>query len=82
MSTPIDTTTSVPLIRSGCRNAEAHQSGSWAAVATILRLWGVWVGRARQRDTLADLAENEHLLKDIGLIRDETLDEVNKPFWH
>jgi len=25
--------------------------------------------------------ENEHLLNDIGLTRDDVLDEINKPFW-
>ncbi len=85
MSTPFNVTTSVPLIRSGRRVADSHQSGSctssWITLAAVLRLCNRWVGRARQRDALADLVENEHLLKDIGLTRDEALDEVNKPFW-
>jgi uncharacterized protein YjiS (DUF1127 family) len=82
MSTLFNTTTSVPLIRHGPCAAPDHQSGSWAALVAIVRLWGRWVGRARQRDALADLIDNEHLLDDIGLTRDDVLDEINKPFWH
>ena len=81
MSTPFDTTTSVPLIRAGRRVADGHQSGSWPIRVTIDRMWSNWVGRVRQRDALADLIDNEHLLNDIGLTRDDVLDEINKPFW-
>jgi uncharacterized protein YjiS (DUF1127 family) len=82
MSTPFDTTASVPLVRPGRRVADGHQSGSWTMpAAAMLRLWRVWIDRVRQREALVDLAQNEHLLKDIGLTRDEALDEVNKPFW-
>jgi len=81
MSTPLNPTTSVPLIRLGRRVADGHQSGSWATLAAIVRLWSRWADHARQRDALADLVENEHLLNDIGLTRDDVLDEINKPFW-
>jgi uncharacterized protein YjiS (DUF1127 family) len=60
---------------------DRHQSSSWPLVAAMRRAWSTWASRAHQRDALADLVENEHLLKDIGLTRDEALDEVNKPFW-
>jgi uncharacterized protein YjiS (DUF1127 family) len=81
MSTPFNMATSVPLIRREPRAAEDHQSSSWGALATMLRLWSNCAGRAKQRDALMDLVENKHLLRDIGLTRDEALDEVNKPFW-
>ncbi len=81
MSTLFNTTTSVPLIRPGPRAAGDPQSTSWPELAGMLRLYRTWVARAKQRDALADLANNEHLLNDIGLTRDEALDEINKPFW-
>jgi uncharacterized protein YjiS (DUF1127 family) len=81
MSTPFDTTSSVPLIRPCRRVADGHQSGSWTMLAAMLQLWRGWVSRERQRDALMDLVGNEHLLNDIGLTRDDVLDEVNKPFW-
>jgi uncharacterized protein YjiS (DUF1127 family) len=41
-----------------------------------------WIERSRQRRQLGELAElNDHLLKDIGLSRDEALREAAKPFW-
>ncbi len=81
MSTPFNPTTSVPLIGPDRRFAYGHQSGSWTMLIAMRRVWSSWVSCARQRDALADLVENEHLLKDVGLTRDEALSEVNKPFW-
>jgi len=41
-----------------------------------------WIARARQRRALAEIAElNDHLLKDIGLTRDQALREAGKWFW-
>ena len=40
-----------------------------------------WMARRRQRDALADLAEDKHLLADIGLTREQALREAGKPFW-
>lgn len=81
MSTPFDATTSVSLIRASRRVANDHQSGSWLILAVTRRIWSAWVARANQRDALMDLLENEHLRNDIGLTRDDVLDEINKPFW-
>jgi uncharacterized protein YjiS (DUF1127 family) len=33
------------------------------------------------RTALRDLAEDKHLLDDLGLTRDQALEEVAKPFW-
>jgi uncharacterized protein YjiS (DUF1127 family) len=40
------------------------------------------IDRRRQRQALADLAENKHLLDDIGLTRERALREAHKSFWH
>jgi uncharacterized protein YjiS (DUF1127 family) len=58
----------------------AHQSNSWlggAALNTLLR----WTERSRRRAAFRDLADDPHLLSDIGFTRREALHEANKPFW-
>ena len=37
--------------------------------------------RRRQRAALRDLAEDTHLLDDLGLTREQALREAAKPFW-
>jgi uncharacterized protein YjiS (DUF1127 family) len=44
----------------------------WATIRT-------WIARRRQRSALAEL--DDHLLKDIGVSREDALREVDKPFW-
>ncbi len=39
------------------------------------------VDRARQRAALRALADNKHLLDDIGLSRRQVIDEADRPFW-
>ena len=42
-----------------------------------------WVKRSRQRRALYEIAERDdhHLLKDIGVSREEAFREAGKPFW-
>jgi uncharacterized protein YjiS (DUF1127 family) len=40
-----------------------------------------WSERSRERAALRDLADDRHLLNDLGLTRQEVLDEASKPFW-
>jgi hypothetical protein len=41
-----------------------------------------WIERSRQRRRLGELAElNNHLLRDIGVTREEALREALRPFW-
>jgi uncharacterized protein YjiS (DUF1127 family) len=44
---------------------------------------GRWHARSRQRRALREIAERNdlHLLKDIGVSREEALREAEKPFW-
>jgi len=37
--------------------------------------------RRRQREALRQLADDPHLLRDLGLTRDQALEEADKPFW-
>jgi uncharacterized protein YjiS (DUF1127 family) len=58
--------------------ARGPQSNSWQM---LLRRWRCWTQRSRQRAALRDLADNKHLLDDLGLTSEEALDEANRPFW-
>ena len=42
-----------------------------------------WVTRSRQRCELYEIAErnDDHLLKDIGVSREEAFRQAGKPFW-
>jgi len=44
---------------------------------------GRWMKRSRQRRALYEIAERDdhHLLKDIGVSREEAFREAGKPFW-
>lgn len=46
-----------------------------------LRTVGTWLVRAVQRRALRELAQEESLLSDIGLSREQALREASKPFW-
>ena len=39
-----------------------------------------WVRRGH-REALRELADDPHLLRDLGLTRDQALEEADKPFW-
>jgi uncharacterized protein YjiS (DUF1127 family) len=37
--------------------------------------------RRRQREALRELADDPHLLRDLGLTRQQALEEADRPFW-
>ena len=37
--------------------------------------------RRNQREALRALADDPHLLRDLGLTREQALEEADKPFW-
>jgi uncharacterized protein YjiS (DUF1127 family) len=46
--------------------------------------WRGWLGlwaRQQQRRALRDLADDPHRLSDLGLTRQQALEEADKPFW-
>ena len=59
-----------------------HKNNSLTWVDGWLAALAVWAARNRQRSALADLINDDHLLKDIGLSRPDALREAAKPFWH
>jgi uncharacterized protein YjiS (DUF1127 family) len=46
-----------------------------------LRTLATWIVRSGQRKALRELAQEGHLLSDIGLAREEAFHEAAKPFW-
>lgn len=81
MSTLFSTRTAVPRIRpSPCARAH-HQSSSWSRPSWIRAALALWHDRVRQRAELRHIAEDRHLLSDIGISRAQALYEADKPFW-
>ena len=58
-----------------------HQSNSWPAGLRPSTMLRGWAERRAQRKTLGELAQDRHLLQDIGLTRAQALREAAKPFW-
>ena len=77
MSTSFIGTNFLPLSRHSPLDCHP-QSNSWAS---CVRRWQGWNERSRQRAALRKLAEDKHLLDDLGLTRQEALDEADRPFW-
>lgn len=80
MSTIFGATASFPLTGPPPAGLAPPQWNSWRAVAPW-RVVQVWAERRGQRRTLGELADETHLLDDIGLTRAQALDEAAKPFW-
>jgi len=62
----------------GLRARRGHQSNSWPGLLTWLLARNETM---HQRAALRDLADDPHLLRDLGLTRKEALDEADRPFW-
>ncbi len=58
--------------------ASGHQPSSWL---NLLDRWLSCSERAHQRAGLRGIADDPHLLADLGLTRDEALEQANKLFW-
>ena len=80
MSTPFSNTHS-PSLHRHRPLVPRYQSNSWLGWAALLNKLPHWSERSRQRAALRDLADDQHLLDDLGLTRQQLMDEANKPFW-
>ena len=60
---------------------EAKASTSSTSSHDWLSPLKVWVQRRRERNELAELVNDDHLLNDIGVSRLDALHEAAKPFW-
>jgi uncharacterized protein YjiS (DUF1127 family) len=58
-----------------------HQSNYGTLSLGRWREWRQWPERQRQRVALRGLADDKHLLDDLGLTREQVLHEAAKPFW-
>jgi uncharacterized protein YjiS (DUF1127 family) len=69
----------VPLIRT----ASDRRAQIKGLIVLICATVGRWMKRSRQRRALYEIAERDdhHLLKDIGVSREEAFREAGKPFW-
>ena len=69
------------IMRPVSRSAKLHQENLGRASSLQCGGWlGLWA-RQRQRAALRDLADDPHRLNDLGLTRQEALEEADKPFW-
>jgi uncharacterized protein YjiS (DUF1127 family) len=82
MSTLFSIPVRMPRIRPSPCTDEYHQSSSWQSLGRIRAALTLWHYRVRQRAELRHIAEDRHLLSDIGLSRAQALYEADKPFWH
>ena len=79
MSILLTDTLSIPPGPAADPAARLHQSSSGTYVCRPG--WWNWLDRPFQRIALRDIADNPHLLRDLGLTREEALREAAKPFW-
>lgn len=77
----MSTTTAVSYVRAANPPRVARQPGAIAFGAGFLQALCLWIERGRQRAALAALADDPHLLSDIGLTREQALHEAGKAFW-
>jgi uncharacterized protein YjiS (DUF1127 family) len=61
--------------------ASLQQSSSGKSAAFRQPAWWRWLDRPTQRIALREIADDPHLLSDLGLSREEVLREAAKPFW-
>ena len=74
-------------VHSPCHTARTNASHRHGRLATLWTMLSAtilsWIARSAQRQGLRELGElnDDHLLEDIGLTRDEALRLSAKPFW-
>ena len=81
MSTAFSVTSLSPRQASFLPAAGLHQKNSWRPLAAAWRLLQRWAERRAQRHALRELADQKHLLADIGLTRAQVVREAARPFW-
>ena len=67
------------LRRDGLGRRSSWPHGGWRRPGAAVRVVSFWLERSRQRRALARL--DDHLLRDIGLTREEVRRECANPFW-
>jgi uncharacterized protein YjiS (DUF1127 family) len=61
----------------------AGEKSAVSRISRCRRMIARWIARSRQRHAMREIAESNdfHLLKDIGVSREEAFREADKPFW-
>ena len=77
MSTLFANSASLPRVRRG-EAVAGQQSSSWLSL--LDRLLSCHE-RMHQRKGLRAIANDAHLLADLGLTREEALEQADRPFW-
>ena len=58
-----------------------HQKNWSQALVQGWQRWRLRRARHRQRAALRDLVDDPHLLEDIGVTREQALEEAERPAW-
>ena len=66
------------IMRMARQSSQPHQK-NWGFSFALL--WRELRRRQRSRRELRELANDPHLLQDLGITRWEALEEADKPFW-
>jgi uncharacterized protein YjiS (DUF1127 family) len=69
------------IMRMARQSSQPHQKNWGLAFALLWRELRRRLARQRSRRELRELADDPHLLKDLGLTRWEALEEADKSFW-
>lgn len=71
------------LVMQATRRALQLNQKNWGAALGLQRWRGWWLRweRHRQRSVLRQLADDPHLLADIGVSREEALKEAERTVW-
>jgi uncharacterized protein YjiS (DUF1127 family) len=69
------------IMRPAGGSLQLHQKNWGAALSAAWRRWRLRWARHGQRRALRELADNPHLLRDIGVTREQALEQAGKPIW-
>ena len=67
-----------PIARPARQGSQLHQRNWGAGLTQGWRRWRLRWARHSQRSVLRDLADDPHLLADIGVTREEALEEAGR----
>ena len=81
MSILLTDISSIPPPQAADPTVSLHQSSSGRQRPFDRPGWWNWLDRPFQRIALRNIADDPHLLSDIGLTREQALHEATKPFW-
>jgi uncharacterized protein YjiS (DUF1127 family) len=66
---------------SSARRGIIHDHPQFSSWRQLLDSWLTRSETRHQRAALREIADDPHLLRDLGLTREEALDHAGRPFW-